>query len=521
MPREIARHLASGTSALGAGVLLERGLGFAANLLAARLGGAATFGAYSLAFTNASQISAYAGGGIGATAARFSGKYPYASAGYPMLARALTLVSLLSAALAALALWLLAGPLAHLAGKAALTGLLRMAALSAAGIVLLECARGFFVGQRRLRAVLLLSVLVGVGMVALLPAAAAHHSPARMILAQGAVTTTAVLACLALASPLGLHAPPIHSAPVRSSFKLLPMLREIWAFGAVQLAGLVGLNLAGWWLTTLIARGDTTLVEMSFFAVANQLRNIVGLPPSLLTETSYSLMARESVREQGVPHTPDQVMALCTYLATGSSLLLSSVGIVLVPWALTALYGGAYRAAAAPAALGLAIAVVHMGNAPAAARLSIVSIRTTGLINTLWAVSVAAAGAALLLGRPGPSVAARAMAIYLIGHLLSAVLVLGSLRRRGAVLPGTVSVFALGTGTACTLAALAWLRAAQPALALPISAGMLALLLAAGAMLLTLGRRHHWLPSARVARALLGRLPVLGSRFRNGIGGRA
>ena len=69
VPREIARHLVSGTSALGAGVLLERGLGFAANLLAARLGGAATFGAYSLAFTNASQISAYAGGGIGATAA--------------------------------------------------------------------------------------------------------------------------------------------------------------------------------------------------------------------------------------------------------------------------------------------------------------------------------------------------------------------------------------------------------------------------------------------------------------------
>src|ERR1700677_3872573 len=75
VPGHVTRHLIGSTSALGAGVMIERGMGFLANILAARLAGASTFGAYSLAFTTANNISTYAGGGIGATAARFSGKY--------------------------------------------------------------------------------------------------------------------------------------------------------------------------------------------------------------------------------------------------------------------------------------------------------------------------------------------------------------------------------------------------------------------------------------------------------------
>ncbi len=64
-------------------------------------------------------------------------------------------------------LWFGASPIAHLLGKPSLTGLLRWAAISAAGLILLECARGFFVGQRRLAALVLLSLIVGVGMVSL------------------------------------------------------------------------------------------------------------------------------------------------------------------------------------------------------------------------------------------------------------------------------------------------------------------------------------------------------------------
>src|SRR5205085_6613434 len=134
------------------------------------------FGAYALGISTANNISTYAAGGIGSTAVRFSGKYSYGSAGYATLARALAIVSMVSAAIAMIALWVGAAPIAHLLHKESLTSMLRWASVSAGGIILLECARGFFVGQRRLPALLLLSVLVGVGMVTLLPLTAAMHN---------------------------------------------------------------------------------------------------------------------------------------------------------------------------------------------------------------------------------------------------------------------------------------------------------------------------------------------------------
>src|SRR5271170_5764153 len=93
VPTHVDKRIIGGTSALGASIFLERGSGFLANILAARLGGASTFGAYSLAISTANNISAYAAGGIAATAARFSGKYPLGTAGYKTLGRVLAIVS--------------------------------------------------------------------------------------------------------------------------------------------------------------------------------------------------------------------------------------------------------------------------------------------------------------------------------------------------------------------------------------------------------------------------------------------
>ena len=334
LPGHVAKKVIGGTSTLGAGMLIERGTGFLANILAARFGGVQTFGAYSVAISSANQISTYAAGGIGATAARFSGKYQYGTRGYATLARSLAIVSLFSAAAAAAALWLGAVPLAHILKKVELTELLRWAALSAAGIVVLECARGFFVGQRRLLALLMLSLIVGGGMVTLLPAAAKTHSAVRMIVTQGGITTSAVLVCLLFAGPLGLYA-----ATKEKSLPLGPMLREVWSFGLVQLAGLVGANIAGWWLTILVAREDTTLVQMSFFAIASQMRNLVGIAPSLLTEGSYAVMAEPDGEAQKTPH---RVMALCSYASISVAMMLAAIGIVVVPWMLTLLYGKTY-----------------------------------------------------------------------------------------------------------------------------------------------------------------------------------
>ncbi len=494
LPAHVTRHVVTGTSALGLGMFIERGSGFLANVLAARFAGASTFGAYSLAISTANNISTYAAGQIGSTAARFSGKYPYGSPGYSTLARALSIVSVTSAVLAAAGLLLGAGPIAHLMAKPALTRLLQWAVLSAAGMILLECARGFFVGQRRLRALVLLSVLVGIGMITLLPVAAHLHSPIHMIVSQGLITASAVVVCLLLARPLGLFADRTTPVP---PLRLGPMLREVWSFGFVQLSGLVGANLAGWWLTMLVARADTTLVQTSFFAIASQLRNLAGIAPGLLTEGSYAVMADPEGERSSTPH---QVMALCSFASLGVASLLASVGIVVVPWVLRLLYGHTYDAAALATACGLAVAVVHMGNAPAAARLTIVSIRSTGVINTVWAVVVAGA-ASLFLIRQGS--AAAAMTIYFLAHLLAGALVLLTLQRKDHVPQGMIPTYLVGAANSALLILLAFLRNRSQS-PWGMTMLMLAVVVCAFWAFFSLGRRHRWLPRLETVQRAVG-----------------
>lgn len=483
LPAGVTRHLISGTSAYGASVALERGAGFLANILAARLGGAPTFGAYSLAINTANNISTYAAGGIGATAARFSGKYRHGSAGYPSLVRALALVSLVSAAIASLGLWLGAGPIAHLLGKDSFVTLLRCAWVSAAGVVLMECARGFFVGQRFVAALLSLSLTVGAGMVFLLPYAAHRHAPNTMVVLQGVISLVAVGLCCLLGRQMGWRSNPYSGV----SLPLGGILREVWSFGFVQLAGLIGSNLAGWWLTALVARNDTTLVQMSFFTIASQMRNLVGLPPSLLTEGSYAVMADPT---HEASQTPQRVMALCCFAALSLSVLLGAAGIIVVPWGLTLLYGKTYAAAGAAVAVALATAVSHMGTAPAAARLTIVSIRATAIINTVWAIFVATSATLLLLH--GGS-AWQAMGIYFLAHVLSSCLVLAALKRLDHLPQGLMPLFAVSALSMASLAGLSLWRGLLGKV-VPVTLLMGVIFVGTAASLYLFGRRFHWLP---------------------------
>ena len=502
----VAERVISGTFALALSVMIERGAGFLANILSARMGGAATFGAYSLAISTANQISTYAAGGIGATAARFSGKYSHGSPTYPLLARALLTVSLFSATVAIVALWCGAGPIATLLGRHELTPLLRAASLSAAGIILMECARGFFVGQRKLAALLLLATLVGLSLMGLLPVAARHHDPVRMVLIQGSITTAAVVTCLLLAKPLGLTAQ-VTTAPASKNFRAV--LYEVSTFGMVQLAGLVGSNIAGWWLITLIARTDKSLVQMSFFAIASQLRNLAGIAPGLLTEGSYAVMADPQGEATRTPH---RVMELCTFASLAVSMAVAAVGIVFVPWGVTLLYGAAYTQAGLAVAIGLAIAVVHMGNAPASARLTIVSLRTTGIINTVWAVVVACCATAFLFFGGG---AAEAMMIYFAAHALSAGLVLLALRRRDGLPLRMIALYAITTATCILLIVFATLRARHTQQTLPLTAAMIAVALLCSVLLVQMASRFRWIPHAEVLRTLRERLESYTDRGRS------
>ncbi len=491
VPRNVVHRLLSGTSTLGAAVMIERGLGFAANILAARIGGAATFGSYSLAITTANNIGTYAAGGIGATATRFSGQYPRGSRGYPALAKALAWISLASALAAALGLWWGAAPLARLLHKESLTGLLSWAALSAAGVIALECCRGFLVGQHRLLGVLVLSGCTGLGMVSLVPIAA-HFGPVPMILSQGGIALASVGICLLFFRPLGLASP----IPIVDPEPLLPIVKRVWSFGLVQLAGLVGVNAAGWWLTSLIARSDGSMIQMGFFAIAHQLRNMVALLPTLLSESSYALMAAD---RDGNERTPDRVMAACTSANTITAFLLAGIAILGLPWAVPLFYGKSYTGAEAAAAVALATAVFHTGTSPAAARLSILSLRLTGLINTAWAVAVAAFATILLFH--GNALAGAA--IYMAAHAVSASLVFANLRARRSLPAGTVLVFCLGSATSLLLSLLAVIRSTATDRAPSLTAAMSIIFVAGAAALIWTGRRYGLVPGKAALRKLL------------------
>jgi O-antigen/teichoic acid export membrane protein len=494
IPSHVKKDLLHGTSALGLGVVVERACSFLANILAARLGGASNFGVYALSLSTASNISAYAAGGIGSTAIRFSGKHPRGSAGYPTLARVLAIISIVSALLAAGVLWLGASPIARLLHRENLTSVLRWAAFSAAGIIVLECCRGFLVGQRRIKALLLLSALVGFGYLALLPAMS-RFGAAQMVCSQGSVTVGAVVIILLLYRSLGLSSP----TSTDKSQPVGPLLKKVWSFGIIQLASFMGMNAAGWWLTTLVARSDTSMVQMGFFAVAHQLRNIVALAPSLLTEGSLAVMAGQNGK---FDKTPDNVMAISSYACTYSSVVMAGAGIIIVPWGLALLYGSNYAAAGLATAIALATAVVHMGSAPMSARLSIVSIKSFGVINTTWAIFVALLATVTLLHSGN---AAKGAGVYLAGHLFLATMQIYALNKNGSMPKGAITSFAAGVAGTLVLACLSWQRQTHPSAATALSLIMTAILAAMIFLMAAIGRRRKWLPSRQVFQNLFSR----------------
>lgn len=482
-PREsVARSIVAAGSALGMATVVERGLGFAANVLAARLGGAAVFGGYSLAWTTANNVASYAGGGIGSTATRFSGEYNEKNNGYAPVARALTLVAIVSAIIGAAILLIGAGPLArYLIRNPQLTWLLRWSALSAGAMVLLECCRGFLIGQRQYRNLMLLCSIAGVWMLCGLPFAARYGS-VPMVAVQSSAQLAAVSVCGFL---IWQRVRQFRRADAERGHR--DLVRHIWRFGMVQLASNVGLNAAGWWMASLIARADTTLVQMGVFAVASQLRNIAALGPGLLTQGSYGMIAQRAERGHA-PH--ERVLALCS-LASGFAVILSAGGaIALLPWLLPAFFGPSFRSGVLAGSFALATAMVHMGAAPMAARLTVVSLRMTGVVNAIWSIVVAAVAAVFVSG----GAAAKAMAIYFGAHLVSAILSIIFVRRAERLPPGLLQLAAWVNGSALALALIAavcWL-CSTPAIWRFGSMSMVVFLSLAEQ--LRLARRHGWIP---------------------------
>lgn len=481
--RPLISSLLTGMWALGVSLGFERGASFLSNVLAARMAGPGAFGAYSLALTTANNVAGYAGAGIGTTANRFVGQYPMGTHGYRSLLRVLTVVSIASAAIAALLLWVGASPLARvLLRNAKLSGPLKIAALSAAGFILLECCRGLLIGQRSFSTLLLLSLMVGAGLVVVVPSTA-RFGALPMLGGQAAAVLLAVLVvCWLIYRRAGSR--PFLAVNGGSG----PSVWGVWRFGLIQLSGVMGLNAAGWWVASLVARGDPSLTQMAFYAIASQLRNVATLVPSLVGQTSFAMLTDEGGMDFGGS---DRVLAVSSVFASLLGALCAGAAVAVLPWVLRYLYGSAYRGAELASSIAIATVLIHMGSAPAAYRLTIVSLRITGIVNLFWAVLVLASGSWFVPG--GGAVAA--VASFFAAHVVSMILVLIWLRRRRVLPPIVIGLSALNLLIASGLLGLSWLRASNGLHPAPAAAACLALTGAAVCYLWRVGQSRGFLSS--------------------------
>ncbi len=471
--RSLRKAFLHGGITLGAAYSIEKGLSFIGSLFAARIAGSSTFGAYALALSTASMVASYSGAGIGTTANRFSGQFPQASAGYRGFVRALTILGLGSAALATCLTLVGSGPLARtLLHNSSLTPLLRQAALMGGAAVLLECCKGFLIGQQHFRGLLLLSGFAGCGLLVALPAMA-RFGPAAMIAGQTSAAFVAI-GGLALAwRRLGLS----PNSQIASDEGSGPRLRSVMFFGLVQLGGVAGINIASWWIATLVARSDPSLHQMGLYSVASQLRVLASIAPGLLGQAAYPLLNRESGSSYGGP---DRVMVQSALLSTLIATAAAGAIMVLLPWALSNVYGNSFLGADAAAGLLLGTAVIQMGGGPAANRLSIVKPKALAVVNAVWAVVVCGLGSIFAL-RWGAAGAAGAL---LCAHACSQVLVMFYLKQCGALPRGLLRPFFASTGGAIVIAALVLVRAYSPAssatatYAVAVTCGLMAVLLA-------------------------------------------
>ena len=467
--RSLRRILLFGSATLGVAVGVERIFGFLASVLAARIAGPQTFGAYSMVLATAGTVAAYAGMGIGATATRFSGEYTPETEGYRRFILALAVLSVGAAIIAASLMLLGAGPLARWVIKnEALVSFLRIAAVSSAAIILLECCRGLLIGQQKFYALLALSAVSGLCLVFVLPLAA-KVSAGMMIIAQAGVAFLAILMCVVLAKRFGLK-------PISPKQNVAgPALRPMFMFGLVQFGAFAGISIASWWIASLVARSDSSLSQMGMYAIANQFRGFAALAPGLCAQVGYSLLTNESASKYGGA---GRVMLMNSFLASSFAATAASCGIILTPWLLILVYGKPFAGAEVPILILLATGIVHMSGVPAAQRLSVVGLRLVGIINTIWAVVIVALGV-WLVPKAGASGAALA---FLISHLISQVMVNVALARVEGLPKGYWQLLGVTTVGSLLMAGLGYwrtLEAGQTSLTIGLAA-------VAALMLLTL-----------------------------------
>jgi len=482
-----ARHsifeaLARGGSALGISTVLERGFGFLASMLAAKLAGPQVFGAYSLVLTTANTLSSYTGMGIGSTATRFSARYAPHSVGFRDLLRSLFYVSTLSAVLGCVAMFVGAGPLSHFVlHNPELSPLLRLAGLTVGVGIAVECCRGVLLGQQHFRSLLFLAATAGGALALALPLVARRGAFAMVGAHASALLLTLVVGAMFVASMASIqNVSPLVSNPIPKA-----SVKSVLQFGAIQFSALMGISLTSWWIALLVARCDISLTQMGMYAVAGQIRNLASTIPGILGQVSLPMLTEEKCMEYGGAA---RVLGVNSFVASLLALSVGGVAIIGLPWVLPRLYGNSYSSAEPSCVLALAVAIIHMSTGPAANRLLITSLRLIGLVNLLWAV-ISIALSSWLVPLAG---SAGALGSLLLAHFVSLALVLRALTRTGESPRGLTPLLVATSGGVLGLAALGVYRAISPHWHSAVAE--LAVLSICFVALMYLGHTRGWVP---------------------------
>jgi O-antigen/teichoic acid export membrane protein len=417
----VRRTFFEGALAYGCGMGLQRILSFCASALAARLGGPTAFGSYALGLSTASLTATYTGLGIGQVSSRYAGTCPVGSEGRRRAVHLLIRFALGSAMVAALVLIAAAGPTAaHFAGRDLAKSVFRAAAWSAAALILVDAVSGIALGTLRYSACFQIQVGSGIGLVLVLPLVA-HMGAAAMLLGQAAVVA-AVAAWVA--SSLWREASRLTGVASGATFGS----REILSFGLGQLSINMAASLAGWYLAVMVSRYDPTMVQMSQYAIGNQLRAFIAFAPTVASQMVMPLLSKFASKRSGHDDVVTATTGACTVAASslGSLAMLGAPLILLV-------YGSGYKYSLHSAFILMATAVVHMSSAPMAQTLLRLSVRATVMINFAWSL-VIVGFATLVVARGGGSLGASLG--MLCAHMLSAALVALVLWRKGRLPAG-------------------------------------------------------------------------------------
>jgi hypothetical protein len=245
-----------------------------------------------------------------------------------------------------------------------------------------------------------------------------------------------------------------------------------------------------------VARWDVSLVQVAFYAVATQLRNVSSLIPGLVQHSNFAFFTDEGGRGFGGA---DHVVSVSSFASSALATVCSGIAIVALPWVLRHFYGHDYVSAEFAAVLAVATLLVHFGVAPAASRLLIISPLTAGLVNGFWAVFVVVAGTLTI---PGGGAKA-ATAVLFAAHMLSTFLVLVALRYRESLPSGVTMLAFLDTATAVASVSVAWLRTIHPEYALGLSLVLVGISGAMTWILLRLGQQQGAFPASLNLASLL------------------